>query len=143
MACRAASSMKSGPSWSGKPWPRFTEPVASASADISAKIVVVDEVSRCALHGEAMVPTLVGRLVPPPMEDRPFLTPAGPPGDLVPDQRPRAQLVGHEWFGGPAAPRTAGPPRGRPGRPAAPRSAGRSDDGRLGDQPPRTAGPPL
>jgi hypothetical protein len=46
IAWRAASSMNAGPSLSGKPCPRFTEPVATASADISAKIVVVDEVSR-------------------------------------------------------------------------------------------------
>ncbi len=29
-----------GPSVSGKPWPRLTAPVSTASADISAKIVV-------------------------------------------------------------------------------------------------------
>jgi len=36
----AASSMARGPSVSGKPCPRLIEPVAVASADISAKIVV-------------------------------------------------------------------------------------------------------
>ena len=36
----AACLTASGPSVSGKPWPRLTEPVAIANADISAKIVV-------------------------------------------------------------------------------------------------------
>jgi hypothetical protein len=40
--------MKSGPSVSGKPWPRLTDWVASARADISAKIVVVAERTRSA-----------------------------------------------------------------------------------------------
>ncbi len=40
IAAIAASAMEAGPSVSGNPWPRFTEPVAAASADISAKIVV-------------------------------------------------------------------------------------------------------
>src|ERR1700753_1702125 len=35
-----------GPSVSGKPWPRLTEPVRTASADISAKIVVPMPVRR-------------------------------------------------------------------------------------------------
>jgi hypothetical protein len=34
--------MAAGPSLSGKPWPRFTAPVAVASAVISAKIVDVN-----------------------------------------------------------------------------------------------------
>src|SRR3954464_661323 len=40
IASTAASSISAGPSVSGKPWPRLTEPVRTASADISAKIVV-------------------------------------------------------------------------------------------------------
>src|SRR4029453_12100755 len=40
MAAMAASSTSEGPSVSGKPWPRLTAPVATAKADISAKIVV-------------------------------------------------------------------------------------------------------
>jgi hypothetical protein len=40
MAVAAASSSAAGPSVSGKPWPRLTLPVRTASADISAKIVV-------------------------------------------------------------------------------------------------------
>ena len=36
----AASRTSSGPSVSGKPWPRLIDPVRTASADISAKIVV-------------------------------------------------------------------------------------------------------
>ena len=40
MASTAASSTSGGPSVSGKPWPRLIAPVATASADISAKIVV-------------------------------------------------------------------------------------------------------
>src|SRR5437763_2022250 len=39
-ASAAASSIDRGPSVSGKPCPRLTEPVRTASADISAKIVV-------------------------------------------------------------------------------------------------------
>ena len=39
-ASAAAASISGGPSVSGKPWPRLTEPVRTASADISAKIVV-------------------------------------------------------------------------------------------------------
>ena len=52
MAAMAASITSGGPSSSGNPWPRLIEPVATASADISAKIVVpkpcmrVDEVRR-------------------------------------------------------------------------------------------------
>ena len=40
IAAAAASATSGGPSVSGKPWPRLTDPVATASADISAKIVV-------------------------------------------------------------------------------------------------------
>ena len=40
MASTAASSTSGGPSVSGKPWPRLIAPVPTASADISAKIVV-------------------------------------------------------------------------------------------------------
>ena len=40
MASTAASATTAGPSVSGKPWPRLIEPVRTASADISAKIVV-------------------------------------------------------------------------------------------------------
>src|SRR5215217_7573169 len=40
IASTAASSTSGGPSVSGKPWPRLIEPVCTASADISAKIVV-------------------------------------------------------------------------------------------------------
>ncbi len=43
--CAPASS-EAGPSVSGKPWPRLIEPVRAASADISAKIVVVNGRSR-------------------------------------------------------------------------------------------------
>ena len=50
--------MNSGPSVSGNPWPRFTDPVASASADISAKIVVVADLTRSAFHCET-TPTLL------------------------------------------------------------------------------------
>src|SRR4051794_29516409 len=39
-AATAASSISGGPSVSGKPWPRLIEPVRTAKADISAKIVV-------------------------------------------------------------------------------------------------------
>ncbi len=40
MASSAAWRTTSGPSVSGKPWPRLIALVATASADISAKIVV-------------------------------------------------------------------------------------------------------
>jgi hypothetical protein len=46
IAAIAASAISVGPSVSGKPWPRFTEPVASARADISAKMVVPKPCSR-------------------------------------------------------------------------------------------------
>ena len=46
MAATATSRSSSGPSVSGKPWPRFTEPVAAASSDMVAKIVVVKGRSR-------------------------------------------------------------------------------------------------
>ena len=46
MAATAASITSGGPSSSGKPWPRLMEPVATASADISAKIVVPKPWSR-------------------------------------------------------------------------------------------------
>ena len=41
MAATASSRSSSGPSVSGKPWPRLTAPVAVASSDMVAKIVVV------------------------------------------------------------------------------------------------------
>jgi len=40
IAAAAAWAISAGPSVSGNPWPRLTDPVATASADISAKIVV-------------------------------------------------------------------------------------------------------
>src|SRR5437870_4610153 len=39
-ASAAARAISGGPSLSGKPWPRLIDPVVTASADISAKIVV-------------------------------------------------------------------------------------------------------
>src|SRR3954470_1525677 len=63
MASRASSSMNRGPSVSGKPWPRLTDPVEVASADISAKIVVVADRTRSAFHADAMRCTLVARPV--------------------------------------------------------------------------------
>src|SRR5215207_1761155 len=56
MAAIASSSRESGPSVSGKPWPRFTEPVRTARADISAKIVVPSTCNRWA--SSRMPPTL-------------------------------------------------------------------------------------
>ena len=50
MASTAASATSAGPSVSGKPWPRLMEPVARASADISAKIVVPNP-RRCGTSG--------------------------------------------------------------------------------------------
>ena len=40
IAAAAASSISAGPSSSGNPWPRLIDPVRSARADISVKIVV-------------------------------------------------------------------------------------------------------
>src|SRR5215472_18221598 len=40
IASAAALAISAGPSVSGNPWPRFTDPVETASSDISAKIVV-------------------------------------------------------------------------------------------------------
>src|SRR3982751_279036 len=39
-ASAAAASISGGPSVSGNPWPRLIDPVRTASADISEKIVV-------------------------------------------------------------------------------------------------------
>src|SRR3954451_23705573 len=61
MASRASSSMNRGPSVSGKPWPRLTDPVEVARADISAKIVVVADRTRSAFHADAMGCTLAAR----------------------------------------------------------------------------------
>ncbi len=46
IAAMAASSTSGGPSVSGKPCPRLIEPVSTASADISEKIVVPKPWSR-------------------------------------------------------------------------------------------------
>src|SRR3954454_1253546 len=54
----AASSTSGGPSSSGKPWPRLIEPVATASADISAKIVVPKPCIRSTRYGESDIATV-------------------------------------------------------------------------------------
>ena len=51
MASAAISLSSSGPSVSGKPWPRLTESVAVASSDMVAKIVVVNGRRRRARTG--------------------------------------------------------------------------------------------
>ncbi len=51
MAAMAASATSAGPSVSGNPWPRLMAPVSTASADISAKIVVPNPWSRAARYG--------------------------------------------------------------------------------------------
>ena len=51
IAAAAASAISRGPSVSGKPWPRLTAPVVTASADISAKIVVPIPASRAFSNG--------------------------------------------------------------------------------------------
>src|SRR3954447_7404193 len=53
----AASSTSGGPSSSGKPWPRLMEPVATARADISAKIVVPKPCIRSTRYGESVIST--------------------------------------------------------------------------------------
>src|SRR5262245_61097148 len=55
MAATAASRISSGPSVSGKPCPRLMAPVATASADISAKIVEPKPRARDARCGESRV----------------------------------------------------------------------------------------
>ena len=54
MAATAASSTSAGPSVSGKPCPRLMAPVATASADISAKIVVPNPASLDVRAGRAV-----------------------------------------------------------------------------------------
>src|SRR3954454_11059835 len=53
IACTAASSTSRGPSSSGKPCPRLIDPVRSASADISVKMLVPKPASRSAGTGSA------------------------------------------------------------------------------------------
>jgi hypothetical protein len=64
MASTAASSTSGGPSVSGKPWPRLIEPVCTASADISAKMVVPKPasllVSGVRVSGSAVTPAAYG-----------------------------------------------------------------------------------
>ena len=57
IAATAASSTSGGPSVSGKPWPRLTLPVAVASADISAKIVVPKPCSLAVRYGRRALGT--------------------------------------------------------------------------------------
>ena len=54
MASTAASSTSAGPSVSGNPCPRLIAPVATASADISAKIVVPNPASLDVSAGRAL-----------------------------------------------------------------------------------------
>ncbi len=56
IASAAARAISGGPSVSGKPWPRLTDPVATASADISAKIVVPSPASRLFSNGRFTPP---------------------------------------------------------------------------------------
>jgi len=51
IARAAAAAISGGPSLSGKPCPRLTDPVVVASADISAKIVVPIPASRAFSSG--------------------------------------------------------------------------------------------
>src|SRR6476646_3183725 len=60
----AASRSSGGPSLSGKPWPRLTDPVATASALISAKIVVPNSRIRSTRKGVRGVGGMSGRLRP-------------------------------------------------------------------------------
>ena len=56
IAAAAASAISRGPSVSGKPWPRFTDPVETASADISAKIVEPIPAIRLFSNGRSTTP---------------------------------------------------------------------------------------
>src|SRR5215813_1103179 len=56
MAATAACSTSAGPSVSGNPWPRLTLPVATASADISAKIVVPNPCIRATSGSTTVTP---------------------------------------------------------------------------------------
>src|SRR3954463_7168503 len=78
-AVTAAASISGGPSVSGKPWPRFTAPVRTASADISAKTVVPKPCRRSAREGARSVPGSLGGGGPPP--------PAHAPPDQAPAER--------------------------------------------------------
>src|SRR4051794_32047332 len=61
MASLAAASIPAGPSVSGKPWPRFTAPVRTASAVISAKIVEVNGRNLGTSAGTRTTPNLHGQ----------------------------------------------------------------------------------
>src|SRR6516165_8225611 len=72
MAATATSRSSSGPSVSGKPWPRLIDSVRVASSDMVAKIVVVNGRSRPARCSSAaatgmIVPTTTGRLSSAPI----------------------------------------------------------------------------
>ena len=63
IAATAASITAAGPSVSGKPCPRLTAPVRTASADISAKIVVPKPRRREASAGRSRAVAMAGSLV--------------------------------------------------------------------------------
>src|SRR5215207_6031182 len=62
IAAIAACFTASGPSASGKPWPRLIEPLATASADISAKIVVPNSCRRRFRYGFTTTPIVRTRI---------------------------------------------------------------------------------
>ena len=66
IAATAASATTAGPSVSGKPCPRLIEPVATASADISAKIVVPKPCRREERYGcRSLIPARLGEAPTP------------------------------------------------------------------------------
>ena len=75
MAAAAAAAISGGPSVSGKPWPRLTDPVVRASADISAKIVVPMPVSRRFSNGRSTPPSDHTRRLACPAPARPCCAP--------------------------------------------------------------------
>src|ERR1700729_4172054 len=74
IAAAAAAAISAGPSVSGKPWPRLTDPVVRASADISAKIVVPMPVSRRFSNGRS-TPAIRSRQRRAGRASRPLLRP--------------------------------------------------------------------
>ena len=64
MASTAISLSSSGPSVSGKPWPRLTEFVARASSDMVAKIVVVKGCSRRVRRASPAARSATATIVP-------------------------------------------------------------------------------
>ncbi len=66
MAATAASSTEAGPSVSGNPWPRLIDPVDTASADISPKMVEPKPRIRSTTSGSGGGGSVMARIVRDP-----------------------------------------------------------------------------